>query len=52
MIMNNENTKLSRNRKRRVERKIEMNDNMKLLLHKFKCEKKNNKIKVFIKLKN
>ena len=48
MIMNNENTKLSRNRKRRIERKIKMNDNLKLLLNKFKCEKKN---KSFDKIK-
>ena len=31
MIMNNENKKLSRNRKRRIQRKINMDDKMKLL---------------------
>ena len=30
--MNNENKKLSRNRKRRIERNIEINDKMKSLL--------------------
>ena len=34
MIMNNENKKLSRSRKRRIERKIKMNIDMKLLLNK------------------
>ena len=29
MIMNNENKKLSRNRKRRIERRIKMKDKMK-----------------------
>ena len=41
MIMNNENKKLSRNRERRFERKIKMNDQMKLFLSKTKSEKKN-----------
>ena len=40
MIMNNENKRLSRNRKRRIERKNKMHDNMKLLLNKIKTEKK------------
>ena len=40
MIMNNENRKLARNGKRRIERKIKMDDNMKLLLNKIKTEKK------------
>ena len=35
--MNNENKNLSRSR--RIERKIEMIDNMKLLLNKFQSEK-------------
>ena len=39
----NENKKLSRNRKRRIERKIKMDDNMKLLLNNIKSEKKNKK---------
>ena len=38
--MNNENKKLSRNRKRRNERKIEMVDYVKTLLNKIKTEKK------------
>ena len=38
--MNNENKKLSRNRKRRITRKLNMNDDMKLLLKKIKSEKK------------
>ena len=57
MIMNNENKKLprkreriDRNTKRRNERKIEMDDKMKLSLNKIKTEKK--KIKILIKLKN
>ena len=40
MIMNNENKKLSRKRKRRIERKIKMDDNMKLLLNKINSEKR------------
>ena len=38
MIMNNENTKFSRNR--RIERRNRMNDDMKLLINKIKSEKK------------
>ena len=38
--MNSENKKLSRNRKRRIERKIKMDDKMKSLLNKIKSEKK------------
>ena len=38
--MNNENKKLSRNRKRRIERKSKLNDDMKLLLNKIKSEKR------------
>ena len=41
MIINNENKKLSRNRKKRIDRKNKMNDDMKLLLNKIKSEKKN-----------
>ena len=37
--MNNENKKLSRNRKRRIERKSKIDDNMKLLFKKIKSEK-------------
>ena len=40
MIINNETKKLSRNRKRRIERKNKISDNMKLLLNKIKSEKK------------
>ena len=40
MIINNENKKLSRNKKRRNERKNKMNDDMKVLLNKIKSEKK------------
>ena len=44
MIINNENEKLSRSRKRRIERNIKMNDEMKSILNKIKTErKKNNK---------
>ena len=43
MIINNENKKLSRNRKRRIERKNKINNDMKLLLNKIKSEKKKNK---------
>ena len=38
--MNNENQKLSRNRKRRIERKNKMDNNIKLLLNKIKSEKR------------
>ena len=38
--MNNENKNLSRNRKRRIERKSKIHNNMKLLLNKIKTEKK------------
>ena len=40
MIINNENKKLSRNRKRRIQRKNKFNDDMKLLLNKIKSEKR------------
>ena len=40
MIINNENKKLSRNRKRRIQRKNKINDDMKLLLNKIKSEKR------------
>ena len=50
MIMNNEK-KLSKNRKRRVERKIKVDDKIKLLLHKLNLKKESN-IKTFTKLKN
>ena len=47
MMMNTENKKISQSRKRRIERKIKMDDNdkMKSKLKKFKSEKtnKNNK---------
>ena len=46
MIMNDENKKLSRNRKRRIERKIKMDDRMKLLLNKIKSEKKKKNKKI------
>ena len=38
--MNNENKKLSRNRKRRIQRKNKIDENMKLLLNKIKSEKR------------
>ena len=50
MIINNEHKKLSRNRKRRIQRKSKMNDDMKLLLNKIKSEKKK-KIKNFDKIR-
>ena len=40
MIINNANKKLSRNRKRRIERRNRMNDDIKVLLNKIKTEKK------------
>ena len=40
MIINNETKKLSRNRKRRIERKNKINNDMKILLNKIKSEKK------------
>ena len=40
MIINNENKKLSRSRKKRIARKNKRNDDMKLLLNKIKSEKK------------
>ena len=40
MIINNENKKLSRNRKRRIDRRNKINNDMKLLLNKIKSEKK------------
>ena len=49
MIMNNENKKLSRNRKRRTEQKLKMDDKMKLILDKIKSEKR---IKKVMKLDN
>ena len=44
MIINYENKKLSRNRKRKNERKSKMDNNMKLLLNKIKLEKKKIKL--------
>ena len=43
MILKNENKKLSRNRKRRINRRNKTNNDMKLLLNKIKSEKKKNK---------
>ena len=40
MIINNETKKLSRNRKRRIARKLNMGDDMKSILNKIKSEKK------------
>ena len=40
MIMINENKKLSRHRKRRIEQKFKLDDKMKSLLNKIKTEKK------------
>ena len=40
MIINNENKELSRNRKRRINRKNKINDDMRVLLNKIKSEKK------------
>ena len=40
MIINNENKRLSRNRKQKNQRRIQMDDNMKLLTNKIKSEKK------------
>ena len=48
--MNNENKKLSRNRRRRIIRKNKINDDLKLLLNKIKSEKKK-KYKKFDKIK-
>ena len=50
MIINNESKKLSRNTKRRNNRRDRMNDDMKLLLNKIKLEKKK-KNKIFDKIK-
>ena len=44
MIMNNENKKLSRNRKRRIERRIKMDDKIKSILNRIKYEKKKKNI--------
>ena len=44
MIINNENKKLSKNRKRRLARRLNMNDDMKLLLKKLN-QKRKRKIK-------
>ena len=51
MVINNENKKLSRTRKRRIDRRNKINDDMKLLLNKIRTEKKKN-IKILIKLNN
>ena len=48
--MNNENKKLSRNRKRKIDRKTKMDDRMKSFLNKIKTEKKK-KNKTFDKIK-
>ena len=41
--MNNENKKISRNRKRRIQRKIKMDDKRILVLNKIRSEKENEK---------
>ena len=43
LIIDNENKKLSRNRKRRIEQNIKMTDEMKSLLNKIKTERKKKK---------
>ena len=43
MIIDNENKKLSRNRKRRIDRRNKIMDDMKLILNKMKSEKKTKK---------
>ena len=50
MIINNETKYLSRNRKRRIERKNKISDDLKLLLNKIKSEMKK-KYKNFNKIK-
>ena len=49
LIIDNENEKLSRNRKRRIKRRSKINDDMKLLINKIKSEKRK-RIKLLIKL--
>ena len=51
MMTINENKKLSRNRKRRIERRNKINNDMKLILNKIKSEKRKT-IKKLIKLNN
>ena len=46
MINDNENKKLSRNRKRRIERKIKMDDKLKFLFKRIKTEKKKKNKKI------
>ena len=41
LIIDNENKNLSRNRKRRIERKSKIDNNMKVLLNEIKTKKKN-----------
>ena len=50
MIKNEDNKKISRNKKRTIERKIKLDDNMKSLFEKIKSEKKK-KIKNIDKIK-
>ena len=52
MIINNENKKLSRNRKRRINRRQKFSYDMKLLLNKIKSEKRKKKNKNFDKIKH
>ena len=51
MIINNENKKLSRNRKKGIERKNKIDDNMKLLIKKIQKKEKKKKKKNFDKIK-
>ena len=51
MIVNNETKNLSRNRKRRIERKNKMSADMKLLLNEIKSEKRK-KIEIMKKSNN
>ena len=46
----NENKKLSRNRKRKIERRIKIDDKLKTLLNENKTQ--NKKIRISLKLKN
>ena len=53
VIIDNENKRLSRNRKRRIDRRIKFNNDMKLLINKIETEKKKknlNKVKQLEKL--
>ena len=51
MIMNNEKENISRNRKRGIDRRMKIDDKIRSILNKIKCQKKNEKFDKIKELK-